>query len=197
VAYSDKKIAGAALFIGAVQFGIGLILAEIYYPNYNVSLNYVSDLGATCGPTCQIFQPSSTIFNASIIIFGLLILAGSYFLNRSFHSRLFTGLVVVAGIGLVGVGTFPETTGIYHSIFSLITFLFSGLSAVVAYRYQRAPMSFFSVILGLATLVSLLLYTQHIYLGLGNGGMERMVVYPVLLWAVGFGGGLMSSEGPY
>lgn len=191
------KVAGAALFIGAVQFGIGLILAEIYYPNYNVSLNTISDLGATCNPTCQIFQPSSNIFNASIIIFGLLVLAGSYFLNRSFHSRLFTGLVVVTGIGLVGVGTFPESTGIYHGIFSLVTFLFSGLSAIVAYRYQRAPMSYFSVILGLATLVSLLLRTQHIYLGLGNGGMERMVVYPVLLWAVGFGGGLMSTEVPY
>jgi hypothetical protein len=30
------------------------------------------------------------------------------------------------------------------------------------------------------------------YLGLGVGGMERMIVYPILIWMIGFGGGLIA-----
>lgn len=50
------------------------------------------------------------------------------------------------------------------------------------------------IILGGTTLASLLLFVLGSYLGLGPGGMERMVVYPVILWGVGFGGYLMASE---
>ena len=33
------------------------------------------------------------------------------------------------------------------------------------------------------------------FLGLGKGGMERMIAYPALLWAVGFGGYLIGYSG--
>ncbi|MDA4128594.1 MAG: DUF998 domain-containing protein [Thaumarchaeota archaeon] len=186
--------AGALIFVGGAQYGIGLILAEIFYPNYNVATNTVSDLGATCGSTCQIFQPSSTIFNGSIVILGVLFIIAAYLLKRASFSKLFIALGAIAGVGAVGVGTFPETTGIFHSIFSLIVFLFAGLSAIAAYRVEKPPLTYLSVILGLFTLVSLVLYVGEIYLGLGPGGMERMIVYPVLLWVIGFGGHLMSLD---
>jgi hypothetical membrane protein len=93
------------------------------------------------------------------------------------------------------VGLFPETTGIWHSIFSLIVFLFAGLTALVTARFQRKPMFYFSIILGLATLAALFLYIGGEYVGLGAGGMERMVVYPVLVWSIGFGGHLMAIDG--
>lgn len=194
LALSSRRLAGAAIFVGAVQFGIGVILAEIYYPNYNVSANYISDLGATCKLTCQVFQPTATIFDASVALLGLLVLFGAYSLNQAFHSKLFTGLLALAGIGALGVGLFPETTGAVHGIFSLIAFLFAGLSAVRAVSFQKPPMSYFSVILGIFTLVALFLYTGSVYLGLGAGGMERMIVYPALLWAIGFGGYMMSPD---
>ncbi len=198
LALSNASKAGAALFVGAVQFGIGLILAEIYYPGYNVSSNYISDLGATCpssGP-CVINQPTSNIFNISIILLGLLVLLGGYFLQRSFHWKPATIMIALTGIGAIGVGLFPETTGIWHSIFSLIVFLFAGLTALTTARLQRKPMFYFSIILGLLTLAALFLYVGSIYAGLGAGGMERMVAYPVLLWAVGFGGHLMATDDP-
>jgi len=103
-------------------------------------------------------------------------------------------LVALAGVGAMGVGVFPETTGIWHGIFSLVVFLFAGLSAIVTYRFQKKPMAYFSVILGVMTLIALFLYVPNIYLGLGPGGMERMIVYPALLWAIGFGGHLMALE---
>ena len=199
MALSNAAKAGVAIFVGAVQFGVLLIVAEAYYPGYSVSANYVSDLGATCtsgNSSCLINQPTSMIFNSSIILLGLLVLVGAYFLQRAFHWKPATGLVAVAGVGALGVGLFPETTGVWHGIFSLVVFLFAGLSAIVTARFQRKPMFYFSVILGFVTLFFLIGYVGYIDLGLGVGGMERMVVYPVLLWAIGFGGHLMAMEDP-
>lgn len=194
ISYASK--AGLAVFVGAVQFGVGMILAEIYYPGYNVSNNFISDLGATCitGGKCTIYQPTSTIFNASIVVLGLLILLGAYYLQKSFKWKPATLLVAIAGIGAVGVGLFPETTGIVHGIFSLVVFLFAGLAAIVTFWLQKSPLSYLSVLLGTVTLAALILYVGDFFLGLGPGGMERMIVYPVLLWAIGFGGHLMGLE---
>jgi hypothetical membrane protein len=195
LALSNASKAGVAIFAGAVQFSIGLILAEIYYPGYDVSMNAVSDLGATCKDSvCVIHQPTSTIFNSSIVLLGILILVGAFFLNRAFHWKPATAMIALAGIGAMGVGLFPETTGVWHGIFSLIVFLFAGLSAVVTARFQKKPMFYFSILLGFVTLAALFLYVGSVYLGLGPGGMERMIVYPVLLWSVAFGGHLMATE---
>jgi hypothetical membrane protein len=195
LASSNASRAGVAVFVGAVQYGILLIVAEIYYPNYNVSTNAISDLGANCpsgGGACVISQPSANIINSSIVLFGLLIFVGAYFLHKEFHRSPATAMIVLAGIGAVGVGLFPETTGIWHSIFSLIVFLLAGLTALVTARFQRKPMFYFSIVLGLITLVALVLRVGGNDLGLGSGGMERMIVYPVLLWAIGFGGHMMA-----
>src|SRR5579875_2759701 len=69
--YNMKGVAGLLLFIGILQFLFSLMAAEFLYPGYSVSQNYISDLGATCRSTCQIFQPSSSIFHTifSVIVF--------------------------------------------------------------------------------------------------------------------------------
>ncbi|MDG6948180.1 MAG: hypothetical protein JRN40_02570, partial [Nitrososphaerota archaeon] len=83
-----------------------------------------------------------------------------------------------------------------HSVFSLVVFLFAGLAAVLTSRYQRRPMSYFSIALGMITLAALVLFVGKEYLGLGAGGMERIVVYPVLIWSLGFGGHMMATDDP-
>ena len=208
---SNASKAGVSIFVGGVQFSISLILSEIYYSTsgplntsgsgnttgyiYSVANNYVSDLGANCRTTCS-SVPSAYLFDASIAVFGLLIILGAYFLHRAYHQTPATVMVVLAGVGALGVGLFPETTGIWHDLFSLVVFLFAGLSALLTARLQRKPMFYFSIILGLATLAALVLYIGGEYIGLGPGGMERMVVYPVLLWSIGFGGHMMALEEP-
>lgn len=189
---NNRELAGAFMFVGGVQFVIGMILAEIFYPGYNVSMNYISDLGATCRDTCIIYQPTAFIFNTSVIILGILILLSSYFIWREFHSSLISILFALAGAGAVGVGLFPETTGTLHLIVSFIAFFFAALSAIAASKLVKTPFTYFSVVLGIASLAALALFGLQFYSGLGAGGMERMIAYPVLLWAVGFGGYLMS-----
>lgn len=209
MALSNASKAGVAIFVGGIQFSISLILSEIYYTTngtlntsgsgnttgyvYSVANNYVSDLGANCRTTCT-SVPSGYLFDSSIAILGLLIIVGAYFLQRAYHWKPATIMIALAGVGALGVGLFPETTGIWHSIFSLIVFLFAGLSALVTARFQRKPMLYFSIILGLMTLIALVLYIGGDYLGLGPGGMERMVVYPTLLWSIAFGGHLMGMS---
>lgn len=191
---NHRCVAGALIFIGAVQFVAGMLLAEFLYPRYSASDNYISDLGATCRDTCTVYQPSASIFNASVSLLGILLLLGAYFIWREFHSSLISVLFALAGAGAVGVGVFPETAGVVHELVSLTAFLFGGLSAIFAFKLVKAPFTYFSVLLGITSLTALVLFISEVYLGLGPGGMERMVAYPVLLWATGFGGNLMSSQ---
>jgi hypothetical membrane protein len=183
--YNYVKMAGALIFIGAVQFLIELIIAEARYPGYSVSKNYISDLGV---------GPSAAIFNSSVFLFGVMIVIGAYFIWREFDSKLFFIFAVLAGFGAIGVGLFTEHAGTIHTVFSLITFLFGGLTAIASYKLQRSPLSYFAVLLGIMTLVALALFISRTYLGLDKGGMERMIAYPVLLWAVGFSSYLIGQS---
>ena len=181
----DRQWAGLLLFAGTVQFSIGMILAEAVDKTYSVSTNYISDLGVRAG---------AAIFNSSIILLGLAILGTSWFIFRAFKDRILMVLVLLAGVGAVGVGVFNEKFGAIHSIVSFITFLFAALSAIFAFRVLRPPLSFLSVLLGVGSLLALGLYIGGYYAGLGAGGMERMIVYPVLTWAIGFGGYLLGMS---
>jgi len=180
--YENRKIAGLLLFIAGIQCVLGIIIAEALYPGYSTSENYISDLGV---------GPSALIFNSSVFLLGVLVVAGSYFIQRAFNSKLFFLLLTLTGIGAMGVGLFTEDAGVAHTIFSLITFVFAGLSAMLSYRLLKPPLSYFSIILGALSLLALVLFISGNYLGLGKGGMERMIAYPALLWAIGLGGHLI------
>ena len=183
--YEDRKIAGSLLFISGVIGVLGIIVAEALYPGYSTSNNYISDLGV---------GPSALIINSSMIILGVLVCSGAYFIQRAFNFKLLTILAALAGIGAIGFGLFTEDAGILHGIFSSLVLFFGGLSAIASYKLQKAPASYFSVILGAMTLLALALFASQTYLGLGKGGMERIIVYPSLLWLVGFGGYLIGCS---
>ncbi len=184
--FDNRKLAGALLLFGSVQFLLGLIIAESLYPGYSVSENYISDLGV---------GSSALIFNTSVFLLGVTIVTGAYFIQHAFDFRLLSVLLILTGIGAMGVGLFPKTAGAIHGVVSLIIFLFGGLSAITSYKLLISPLSYSAVLLGALSLVALALFGSGIYLGLGCGGMERMIAYPTLLWAVGFGGHLMSYSG--
>lgn len=190
--YENRKAAGALVFVGGSQFVVGMLVAEALYPGYSISQNYISDLGV---------GPSAMIFNSSIFLLGLLVVTSAYFVHRSFGNRLVTVLIVLAGIGAMGVGVFPENSPAMHEIVSDVAFIFGGLLPIVTYRLVRKPFSYLSVVMGLLSLSAMTLLSaqysfslgEQYFLGLGPGGMERMIVYPVLLWEVAFGGHLMAS----
>jgi hypothetical membrane protein len=180
-----RKVAGTLILVGAVQFVVGMVVAEVLYDGYSAANNYISDLGV---------GPSALIFNSSVFLFGLTVVVASYYLWRIFKEKLVAILFLLAGIGAMGVGIFPESFELIHPIVSLIAFLFGGLSAIFAYKLEKFPLNYISVIMGLIALLALALFITQNFLGLGKGGMERMVAYPIVLWAISFGGYLIGSE---
>ncbi len=177
---SAIKLASALIFIGTFEFIISMILSEAIYPSYSISRNYISDLGV--GSTAY-------IFNTSIILFGLFVLASSYLIFMKFKWQPFFISLILAGIGAMGVGIFPEGSPFnLHLIMSLLAFLFGGISSILSYKIIGLPLNYISLACGLITLIALVLYIENIYLSLGPGGMERVIVYPILLWALGFSG---------
>jgi hypothetical membrane protein len=190
--YSNGKVAGAFIFVAIAQFVLGLIVSESLYSGYNISSNYISDLGV---------GPSSIIFNSSVFLLGLLFLIGTYFFQRALKEyRILTLMLILMSIGAMGVGVFTEDFGIIHIVVSFIAFLFSGLSAIFSvicshihkFKLLKMPFSVIAVMLGAICLGALILFGGKIDLGLGAGGMERMIVYPVLVWGTGIGGYLMA-----
>ncbi len=177
---TDRQWAGFFLFSGIGQFAIFLTVAEAIDPTYSVSTNYISDLGVSA---------AAPVFNTAIILVGLAVLTTSWFLFRTFHDRILMILVALAGIGAVGVGVFTEYSpdGL-HSLFSLITFLFSALAAIYGFRVIRPPLQYISVLLGIFSLAALGLYVSGTYLGLGPGvrqpaGIQSALGSPKVFWS--------------
>ncbi len=180
----NRTLLGALLFVGAAQFIFVIAIVEALYPGYSVATNALSDLGV--GQT-------ALLFNASTAVFGAFALIGSLLGRRTLGTGL-TITLAVYGACSVGVGLFPETTGAPHSVITLGMLIFGAVSAIISYRVLRPPLSYFSVGLGIIALAALVLaVTQH-DLGIGRGGMERMIAYPIFLWALGFGGSLIGAK---
>lgn len=194
------KRAGTLLVVGVGQFTFCFALAEIYYPGYNVSSNVISDLGATCkSGVCKFVQPSSDIFNSSVGLMGVMLILTAYYLWKGSGSRLLSFFEALAGVGAMGVGIFNESFGAAHVFFSALTFVSAGIQALLVFKVAKAPYSYISTVMGVVTLVATVLYVSDTYLGLGQGGMERMVAYPVLIGGIAFGGYLMAlgDASPY
>jgi hypothetical membrane protein len=201
MAYPREKVAGMLLFVAATQFVLGLTIAEVLYPGYSMSGNYISDLG---------IGPSSAIFNSSVFLLGLLLLIGTYFLRHNPDFKIFRTMLLLMALGAMGVGVFTKDFRTAHGAVATMAFFFSGLSAISSSKLQRRPFSTMSIILGAVTLGALALfssgmttsgsltsdiaYDSNFYLGLGPGGMEHMIVFPALMWLAGFSGQLVTKH---
>lgn len=177
-----QAIGGFLILAGSGLFLLGMIIAEARYPGYSISQNVISDLGV--GPT-------ALIFNSVTILFGLAAISSVILIRHSFNSKLFLFLLGLSGIGVLGVGLFPENTGHLHDAFAATAFIFGSLAAIYSSRILLWPFRYLSAYLGAFSLVAAMLFISGDYIGLGPGGMERMIAYPVIIFFMGFGGALM------
>jgi hypothetical membrane protein len=192
----DKQkaaIAGLLFFLAGSIVLMGIITGEMFYPaeyNYTTSKSMISDLGATEPPDSIVTQPSATIFNTSMMMAGIMLLAGAYLVFRAYHDPIVLLLMGIFSIGVLGVGIFPGNMNPMHPIFAMMAFVGGGLAAIGSYRIIKSPFKFVAVALGLITLF--FLFTSG-YFGqiMGMGGVERWIAYPVILWAIGTGGYLL------
>jgi hypothetical membrane protein len=177
------NVAGALLFLSAVQFVIVMFVAEaLYRPTYSIATNYISDLGV---------KSTGFLFDTSISLLGLAVIASAYFIYRGFDVKVFPVLIGLTGLGALLVGVFNENFGSIHGYVSDFTFILGPLAAVYAYRYETSPFKFISVILGVLSYFAILEFMMGGSPAIGVGGWERMIVYPFLLWGIGYGAFLM------
>jgi len=184
-----RKVAGTLVLVGAAQFIVGMVVAEALYSGYSVADNYISDLGV---------GPSALVFNSSVFLFGLLAVVAACLIWRGVGTgvgaKIVAVLFFIAGIRVMRVGVFTEDAGAIHGVVSMIAFIFGGLSAIVVYKLEKIPLNYISVIMGLIAIIAMVLFMTENYLGLGKGGMERIIAYPIILWAIAFGGHLIATE---
>jgi hypothetical membrane protein len=196
VNWDNRKIAGLLLFVGVAQFILTKIVCETIYPGYLVGQQAISDLG-----NWGLAGNFAAVFSASAILLGVFIMAGAYFNGHGSKNRCFTALLAIAGVGNVVVGVVAENViPSVHSIFALIMFASWAVAALLSYKFVKSPFSYVSVTLGAVSLLMLVLsllgqrVSSSFALGLGTGGMERLVVYPLWLWTLGFGAYLIGES---
>ena len=97
--YSNGKVAGVLFFIAATKFVQGIIVAEALYPGYSLSKSEISYLG---------IGPYAIVFNGSIFLLGLLMIVGTYFLQRAFNVKILTVLLTLTVLGFIGVSIFTQ-----------------------------------------------------------------------------------------
>jgi hypothetical membrane protein len=116
---------------------------------------------------------------------------------RLYRDRALTVVSTLFGIGALGVGVFPGNTT-PHPLVADIAFIFSALTAIAVFRVTSAPFRLMSLSVGLLSLVALIVGflgdSSPIAKSIGIGGVERWVVFPMILWLAFFGGYLLASR---
>jgi hypothetical membrane protein len=177
---------------------MGIITAETKYPIFRhyTTRQEISDLGGTRPPHGLVTQPSAMIFDTTMLIVGVLLLAGAFALWRLYRNRLLTVVSTLFGAGALGVGIFPGNTTPHPNV-AMIAFVFAPLTAIAVFRVTSGPFRFMSLFVGLLSLAALVageLGDNNLFVKLiGIGGTERWQVFPIILWLAFFGGYLLAS----
>jgi hypothetical membrane protein len=194
----DARIAGVLLSLAGAAILMGFITAEALYPGvFTTHTNTVSHLGASEPPNSVVLQPSAAIFDITMLVTGAMILAGAWFAYRALRRKAVLVPTALLGVGTLGVGVFPLTHPTPHTLFALTAFLAGGIAVVLSSRVTTAPFRYLWMVLGAVSLVATVLGLFFLEWApvaeLGEGGIERWIVYPIVLWLVAFGSCLLAT----
>ncbi len=191
--------------MGGVVFVLGISMAESTFPGYSMSDNWVADLGGICTyspgsmlpDSCVVYQPAATFYGVAKLGLGVASIAAAVLLYPLV--RLKRPIVLLAVAGVCVFGAFVEA-GLIQALFSLFAFLLGALAAFDSYRLTGRPIGYVSVALSLVTLAGLSIYLSvggdifdTIWAPIGQGGMERVIIYGDVLWVLVFGATLLLS----
>ncbi len=176
---------------------VQLIVAAAWQPPYSWLQNAISDLGNTaCGPYGDRFvcSPLHPLMNVSFLVLGITMIIGSMLIyhefRRSPQSAIGFSFMALAGFGTALVGLFPENTvSSLHILGAALPFLTGNIALLIfgGVLNMPQPLRFYTILSGVVALVALSLFLTHTYLGLGQGGMERVLAYPQTIWLIVFG----------
>ncbi len=190
---ADVQLAGLLLLGLAAVFLTVIMLAASMAPAYDMNAGAISDLGVTA--------ETALLFNVTVAAVGIVNIAAGYLLYRWHGRRSILTVFALAGIGGIGVGLFPLNTGTPHSLFALLAFVAFNIEAMATGALLSGPMRAIAGLVGLVGFAAIVLMV----LGdsgaagfgpIGHGGVERLIVYPAMLWLLALGGYLVAVAQP-
>ncbi|MFC7114465.1 DUF998 domain-containing protein [Natronoarchaeum sp. GCM10025703] len=190
-AVDSRKPAGVLFVALSAQFLTVIMLTAAMAPNYDFGAAAISDLG--------VIDETALVFNSSLIAAGVLNLLGGFYFYRTHDRRWLFTVFALAGIGAVGAGVFALDTGGLHSLFALLAFVFFNVQALGTATRLSGVMRGLSVLAGGLGLVFVVLMAvgdagnAAAFGPIGHGGTERMIIYPVMIWLIAFGGYLLGT----
>jgi len=185
------RIIGGLFVLGPAQFLLVLLVGASIVPDYSVHANAISDLGVA--------PSTALLFDASVVAAGVANVAAGRLAYWRHGRRWLLGVFALAGLGSICVGLFPENTGAPHLVAALFAFVFLNVEAIACGFRSRGALRVLGILAGLVGLGFLAVFIADAGSGfgaLGAGGVERFVVYPVLLWLIAYGGAHFQSGSP-
>jgi hypothetical membrane protein len=134
-------------------------------------------------------SPLHSLMNVSFVVLGLAMIGGSLLVCRYTPTTRFQTvgymLVAIGGVGAIMVGIFPENTiPALHGVGASLPFLVGNIGVLIVGFSLGGPVVLraYTVLSGLVALIFLAFYASSHFLGLGEGGIERVVAYPQTVW---------------
>ncbi|MGW1197657.1 DUF998 domain-containing protein [Streptomyces sp. NPDC002536] len=197
------RIGYLAWVVGVVQFFVMHVIVESAWARpYSWAANNISDLGnAHCAvqpdPTPRyICSPEHALMNGSFIALGTLLVVGAALTGALWRRGAVAAtarvLVAGAGAGFVLAGLAPSDVDENQHVLGALLIMGTGniglllagagLADDVPRSLRRA-----TLLLGVVAIAAFGCFLSEHYLGLGMGGMERVAVFPLLVWALAVG----------
>ena len=200
-ASSRPLVGGLLLLVASIQFIVAMIVEQALRPGYSDFGNTISDLGVN---NPALGWSYDWIFDGSIILLGIMAILAILILLPCFPRGILAHLgeifLIIGSAGAIGVGIFTESYPWHayglsaHDYASAVTFLFANVGMTLFGPTLRRHKVFdrywgITTFLGVFSTVAVLFYFYFIlgpggFFGLGEGGLERFVAFPVLIWAI-------------
>lgn len=197
--FTDRyPLLGPIIWMLSIQYYLVQVETALAWSKpYSWLHNTISDLGNTgCGNYSGRFvcSPLHSLMNSSFITLGVTMALGSLLIYQEFKkssaSLVGFSFMTLAGFGTVLVGLFPENSlSVFHTLGAAMPFLIGNIGIMILGLSLDIPrrLRFYTLLSGVIALTALLFFSNHNYLGLGVGGMERLVAYPQTIWLISFG----------
>lgn len=191
MSFDARRVTGLFLFALAAQFMTAIMLAAAMVPAYDFQGGAISDLG--------VFPETALLFNGSLFLVGLFNLLGGYAFYRIHGKRWLFSVFALAGVGAIVAGLVPLDAGDLHTLGALLAFVFFNVQAIGTATRLTGVMRALAVLTGTIGLVFVGVMivgdggNAAVFGPIGHGGAERIIIYPVMIWLVAFGGYLLGT----
>ncbi|MET7617949.1 DUF998 domain-containing protein [Streptomyces sp. NPDC005408] len=206
-----QQVGFIAWAVGAVQFFlVHYVVESAWRRPYSWADNNISDLGNVhCGMQAEpelryVCSPEHGLMIASFVVTGALLIVGvalTWGVWGSGRSRLWARVLLAGtGLGFVLVGLAPADIKENLHVLGALLIMGTGnlgllLAGVGPARGMLHSLRWVTRLLGALAIGAALLHLSHQYLGFGMGGMERVAVFPILVWTFMVGAFAMYGAG--